>query len=296
MDLFMVANKFPPANSCDSHLHVIGPKSIYPLAAKRAFTPADAPLADLIAMHKRLGIDRCVLIQTSVFGYDNSCMLNGLSELGQRARGVAVLPGDTDTQTLDDMHRLGVRGIRVNVATYGARPVSEIAAQIAAAVKLCERNGWHVQLFLRADALAALAPTIAALPVDCVIDHFGLIPPQAQSHSAEAALTGLLQGGRTWVKVSGAYRLGDDSNNDVDDPGIGALARRLYQANPDRIVWGTDWPHTPVHGAAAVSDHEEPFRAIDPGNLLEELRLWFNDARATEQILVRNPAKLYGFE
>lgn len=290
----MMTKNFPPENSCDSHLHVVGPQVNYPFAAKRAFTPPDAPLPELIAMHKRLGIDRLVLIQTSVFGYDNRCMLDGLSQLGKRARGVVIVPDNISTTELDDMHRLGVRGIRINI-TEEPHSVPEIELKIASTVRLCQRNGWHLQIFLRADRLTALASTLAKLPIDCVIDHFGLIPPHDVSHPAENALVELLEAGRTWVKISGAYRLGDDTNNDFNDPKIGAMARRFYRANPERVVWGTDWPHTPVHGAVAVDDQESPYRDIDPATLLEELRLWFNDTEAMEQILVRNPAKLYEF-
>lgn len=290
----MTSKKFPPANSCDSHLHVVGPQVNYPLTAKRAFTPPDAPLPELIAMHKRLGIERLVLIQTSVFGYDNRCMLDGLSKLGKRARGVVIVPDNTSTTELDEMHQLGVRGIRINI-TEEPHSVAEIALKIASTVKLCQRNGWHLQIFLRADKLTALVSTLAKLPIDCVIDHFGLIPPQDVPHAAENALVELLEAGRTWVKISGAYRVGDDTNNDFKDPKIGAMARRFYRANPERVVWGTDWPHTPVHGAVAVNDQESPYRDIDPANLLEELRLWFNDTSAMEHILVHNPAKLYAF-
>jgi predicted TIM-barrel fold metal-dependent hydrolase len=245
-------------------------------------------------MHKRLGIERLVLIQTSVFGYDNRCMLDGLSKLGKRARGVVIVPDNTSTTELDEMHQLGVRGIRINI-TEEPHSVAEIALKIASTVKLCQRNGWHLQIFLRADRLTALASTLAKLPIDCVIDHFGLIPPQDVPHAAENALVELLEAGRTWVKISGAYRVGDDTNNDFKDPKIGAMARRFYRANPERVVWGTDWPHTPVHGALAVNDQESPYRDIDPADLLEELRLWFNDTSAMEQILVHNPAKLYAF-
>ena len=290
----MISKKFPPANSCDSHLHVVGPQVNYPLTAKRAFTPPDAPLPELIAMHKRLGIERLVLIQTSVFGYDNRCMLDGLSKLGKRARGVVIVPDNTSTTELDEMHQLGVRGIRINI-TEEPHSVAEVTLKIASTVKLCQRNGWHLQIFLRADRLTALASTLAKLPIDCVIDHFGLIPPQDVPHAAENALVELLEAGRTWVKISGAYRVGDDTNNDFKNPKIGAMARRFYRANPERVVWGTDWPHTPVHGAVAVNDQESPYRDIDPASLLEELRLWFNDTSAMEQILVHNPAKLYAF-
>ena len=290
----MISKKFPPANSCDSHLHVVGPQVNYPLTAKRAFTPPDAPLPKLIAMHKRLGIERLVLIQTSVFGYDNRCMLDGLSQLGKRARGVVIVPDNISTTELDNMHQLGVRGIRINI-TEEPHSVAEVTLKIASTVKLCQRNGWHLQIFLRADRLTALASTLAKLPIDCVIDHFGLIPPQDVPHAAENALVELLEAGRTWVKISGAYRVGDDTNNDFKNPKIGAMARRFYRANPERVVWGTDWPHTPVHGAVAVNDQESPYRDIDPASLLEELRLWFNDTSAMEQILVHNPAKLYAF-
>lgn len=290
----MSTDQFPPENSCDSHLHVVGPSTAYPFATPRAFTPPDAVLADLVAMHRRLGIERAVLIQTSVFGYDNRCMLDALAQLGSNARGVAIVPDHIKLHELDFMHGLGVRAIRINI-TEDKRPVVAVAESIAHTVKLCERNGWHIQIFLRANALAALAPTLGMLPIDCVIDHFGMIPPSTVPHPAEDALVAMMERGRTWVKISGAYRVGDDSNNDFHDPGIGAMARRLYRANPERVVWGTDWPHTPVHGAVATGDHESPYRDIDPANLLEELRLWFNDSDAMRQILVRNPAKLYGF-
>jgi len=285
---------FPPAGACDCHLHVIGPKALYPLAARRAFTPRDATLEEMNAMHARLGIGRLVLVQTSVFGHDNRCMLDGLARLGGRARGVAVLADDTADGELDRLHRLGVRGLRVNVATYGSSPSRETAQRLQAAARLCARKGWHVQLFVGADALVALAPAISALPVDCVIDHFGLIPPEIPDHPARDALEALLGTGRVWVKISGAYRLGSGTGADVRDPAIGKLANRLYRINPERIVWGTDWPHTPVHGAVAQGDEEQPYRDIDPAALLEGLRVWFGgDMQALRHILVDNPSALY---
>lgn len=288
------ADRFPPDGACDCHLHVVGPKAVYPLASRRAFTPQDATLAQLNAMHARLGIDRLVLIQTSVFGHDNRCMLDGLSRLGARARGIAVVADDIQGHELDRMHRLGVRGLRVNIATYGSRSPEEIAGRLNTAARLCERNGWHVQLFVGADALAALSPVIEALPIDCVIDHFGLLDPGLTGHPARAALRALLEAGRTWVKISGAYRLGEGSGSDVTNPAIGELARLLYRANPERIVWGTDWPHTPVHGAVAAGEQEQPYRDIDPADLLGALRVWFDgDMQCLERVLVRNPSMLY---
>ena len=285
----------PPPGACDCHLHVVGPKAQYPLADYRAFTPMDAPLDKLLAMHRQIGIERMVLIQTSVFGYDNSCMLDALDVLGPRARGIAIVPGDIDSQTLDEMHRLGVRGLRVNIATYGSRPAEEIAEQFRVAARLCARNNWHVQLFIPADAIAAIEPVLDALPVPVSIDHFGLIPPQDDTHPAESVLRRLLEKGKVWVKVSGAYRLGDGGDNDFCDPRIGALAQRLYQTNPARIVWGTDWPHTPPHGDIAEGDEEAPYRDIEPASLLNALNAWFDDPKAMQRILVDNPMELYDF-
>ena len=144
----MSTDKFPPENSCDSHLHVVGPRTAYPFATQRAFTPPDAVLADLVAMHRRLGIERAVLIQTSVFGYDNRCMLDALAQLGSNARGVAIVPDHIKLDKLDFMHGLGVRAIRINI-TEDRRPVVAMAESIAHTVKLCERNGWHLQEGLR---------------------------------------------------------------------------------------------------------------------------------------------------
>ncbi len=285
----------PPPGACDCHLHVVGPKARYRLADHRAFTPMDAPLDTLLAMHQRIGIERMVLIQTSVFGYDNTCMLDALKVLGPRARGIAIVPENTDPETLDEMHRLGVRGLRVNNATYGLRPVEEITEQLQVAAGLCAPNNWHVQLFTPANAIAPFEAVLDALPASVSIDHFGLIPPQDDTHEAENVLHRLLEKGQVWVKISGAYRLNDGADNDFSDPRIGALARRLYQTNPARIVWGTDWPHTPPHGDAAEGDEEVPYRDIEPASLINALNAWFDDPKAMQRILVDNPMELYEF-
>ena len=235
MDLPMTADKFPPVNSCDSHLHVVGPQANYPLVTKRAFTPPDAPLAELIAMHKRLGIDRLVLIQTSVFGYDNRCMLDGLAELGKRARGVVIVPDNTSANALDDMHRLGVRGIRINI-TEEPHSIAEIALKIASTVKLCQRNDWHLQIFLRADRLTALASTLAKLPIDCVIDHFGLIPPQDVPHPASRRRTCSLASLRLYIGL--ASGLAPDWIRAMHGTHVRLQARAACGASPCKPLFG----------------------------------------------------------
>jgi predicted TIM-barrel fold metal-dependent hydrolase len=287
----MPDHSFPPPGSCDSHVHVIGPKNRFPLAPARSFT-RDATTDELAAMLRRLGLSRVVLVQPSFYGTDNRCMLDAMALLPE-ARGVAVLPDDTSEDELDRLDDAGIRGLRVNAATPGNEPVEAVRARIAAAARLCERNGWHVQVFMPATMIAPLAPTLRSLPVVAVIDHFGLAAP-GDTGETLPALTGLLETGHIWVKISGAYRIADDPN----DPGIGPLARALCAANPDRIVWGSDWPHTPGHTSrAGAGDEELPFQAIDTAGLLALVPRWLGgDDDLVQRVLVTNPRRLYGFD
>ena len=280
---------FPPPNSCDCHVHVIGPKRRFPLPAKRRYTPSDATVGDLAVMLKKLGMTRVVIVQPSFYGTDNACTLDGIAQLGN-ARGIAVVAPDTPEKELDILHDQGIRGLRINIATMGGEPVDTIKAKITAAAKLCEKHHWHVQMFVDAAAIEPLAPLLKSLPVDSVFDHFGLIAP-GTTNGALHALQILLETGKTWVKISGAYRIGKDPN----DKRINPLARALCKANPERIVWGSDWPHTPPHTIQKPLDQESPFQDIDTRGLLDLLPRWLEDDALIEKVLVSNPAKLYGF-
>jgi predicted TIM-barrel fold metal-dependent hydrolase len=282
---------FPPKGACDCHVHVIGPKHRFPLAAERTYTPRDAVTAELAAMLERLALDRVVLVQPSIYGVDNACMMDAIAALGDRARGVAVLRADTPAHELDRLHAAGVRGLRVNVASVASLAIEKVRADLVDAAALAERNGWHVQTFLPSAAIALLSDAFLALPAPVVIDHFGLVDP----HDDEAAATPLLrllESGRIWVKLSGTYRIADDPS----DPAIAPLARRLAAVNPERVVWGSDWPHTPAHGHAHVaSDVEQPYRDLDTRALLIAVGDWFDDPSTRQRVLVDNPARLYGF-
>ena len=169
--------------------------------------------------------------------------------------------------------------------------IEAIKAEIMAAANLCERHGWHVQMFVNAATLQALAPFVAGLPVHTVFDHFGLIAPGTQN-GALTALRKLLEGGKTWVKISGAYRIAADPN----DAHIGPLARALCEANSERIVWGSDWPHTPKHDLRGGDpDQELPFQNIDPRDLLNLVPRWLEDDALVKRVLVDNPRRLYDF-
>jgi len=234
-------------------------------------------------------LQRVVLVQPSFYGTDNACMLDAMARMAG-ARGVAVLAEETPTQALEALDAQGVRGLRVNIATSGVAPIEDIKRKIAGAARLCEWHGWHVQVFVPADAIEPLAPFIRTLPVGVVFDHFGLIAPGTTSGPL-AALCRLLESGNVWVKISGAYRIADDPA----DTRIDALARALTKANPERIVWGSDWPHTPKHDIHTGSATELPFQDIDTRGLLHLLPRWLEDDALVKRVLVDNPARLYDF-
>jgi predicted TIM-barrel fold metal-dependent hydrolase len=286
----MATIAFPPPGSCDCHVHVVGPKQRFPLPRERAYTPRDAPVGALASLLQRLRLTRTVVVQPSFYGTDNACTLNAIARLDD-ARGVAVLPAETGQAELDSLHAQGIRGLRVNVATVGGAPAGRVRELIEAAARLCELHGWHVQIFATTDAIEAVAPLLRALPVDSVLDHFGLISPAVPEGAAKVVI-GLLEGGKTWVKISGAYRIAEDPA----DPRIGPLARRLCDANPERIVWGSDWPHTPrLEERRSDSEEELPYQNIDTAGLLALLPRWLEDDALLHRVLVTNPARLYGF-
>jgi len=273
-------------------VHVVGPKAQFPLAKHRSYTPMDAPLPALRVHLERLSLDRVVIVQPSFYGADNSCMLAALAELGSAARGVAVIDTDITTMEIDRLHQAGVRGIRLNMASLGGASNDAITALLHDTARLCGRNGWHIQLFTPAQTIVALEALLPALGVPVVIDHFGLIDPHASQSPARNTLLRLLATGHIWVKLSAPYRITDQ----VGSPDVAALANLLANANPERAIWGSDWPHTPVHkGAPVHDDREMPFRDIDSADLLNLVPRWFAQANRRQAVMVDNPARLYDF-
>lgn len=257
--------------ACDCHVHIFGPRARFPLARERAYTPPEASIEGLLALQKRLGLERVVIVQPSVYGSDNSCTLDALRRLGPRARGVAVIDSRTPDEELQVMQRTGVRGVRVNLQTAGGEPalIEEAAARVAPL-------GWHVQTFARIAVLRHLKPLAVAL----VLDHFGLPATEDEVRY----LAHLVKWQNVYVKLSAGHRLRMDP---------GPVARALLEANPERCVWGSDWPH-PVTGARDPRT-VQPFDRIDDAAALERLRGWARDAALFRKILVDNPARLYDF-
>ena len=258
-----------PPGACDCHVHVFGPATRYPLAPDRAYTPPEASLEDLLAIEEKLGMRRMVLVQPSVYGADNSCMLDALKALGSRARGVAVVDEFSD---LEELHVAGVRGVRVNLQTGNLRD-PQLVAKAAARVGLL---GWHVQAFARIAILKELKP----LPTTLVIDHMGL--PRDPSDCEY--LVRLIRSQDVYVKLSAPHRLSMDA---------GPLVQALVAAAPERCVWGSDWPHpvSAAHNPKAV----QPFDDIDDVAALVRLREWIPDEKVLRKILVDNPVRLYEF-
>jgi predicted TIM-barrel fold metal-dependent hydrolase len=283
-----------PPDACDCHTHVFGPAGRFPLAGGRLYTPGDARVEDLLAHQGALGLDRVVVVQPSPYGADNACTLDALHRLGPaRARGVAVIDDAATEADLAAMDAAGIRGARVNLETHGVSDPREAGAALAATARRIAPLGWHVQTYASLGLLAALHDVLMDLPVPLVVDHFGR--PRAAlgpSQPGFAALLALVGSGKACVKLSAPHRTSDAPGYTDAAP----IVRAFLDANPDRLLWGSDWPHPGVPpGTMRDPDRIEPFRAEDDGAALNRLAHWVGDAALLQRILVGNPARLYGF-
>ncbi len=269
-----------PAGAWDCHVHLFGPQERYPFVGGRDYTPPDATLAALRGLHDALGIDRAVLVQPSVYGVDNRCLLEGLLRGEGRYRAVVVVPPDIPERDLDALHAAGVRGVRLNLLFAGGGRRLDDAAVLAP--RLAER-GWHLQLLADVSGRALPWRDLWRLPCDLVFDHLGhfdaalgLETPGFQS------LLALARDGRAWAKLSAPMRLSRVA--DPPYPDVLPLARALVQGAPARVVWASDWPHVRL-----PHDHMP-----NDGDLLDLLADWVPDADRRRRILVDNPRALYG--
>jgi predicted TIM-barrel fold metal-dependent hydrolase len=248
----------------------------------------------MAALHKALHIERVVIVTPSVYGTDNSSTLFGMKARGATARGVAVIDDKTTEAQLDAIQADGFRGSRINLATGGVSDPNVGRARFTAAVERMKARGWHVQLYTTLPMISAIKELVLASPVPAVFDHFGgLEASLGLEQPGFSDLIALVKSGKAYVKISGAYR---SSNLAPDYQDMVPYARALIAANPDRIVWGTDWPHpdsSPVEGRKPTDI--APFYQIEDGRLLNQLPVWAPDAEVRKKILVDNPARLYGF-
>lgn len=270
----------PPSGTTDCHIHIYGPRRDYPWAPTCPIPPPYAPLAAYRELMARLGLARTVIVQPRAYATDNRCTLEALKALGPAARAVVVVDAGVSESELAALTRAGVRGLRFFMLPGGVLGwdiMEEMAARIAA-------FGWHIQLQLDGRELAEREAFLRRLPTPLVVDHNGkFLEPVDLDHPAFKALLRLVEGGRTWVKVSAPYetsRLGPPRYQDV-----GALAKALIATAPERMVWASNWPHP-----TALA------KLPDDALLLDLLLEWTDDETIRRKILRDNPAALYGFD
>jgi predicted TIM-barrel fold metal-dependent hydrolase len=272
-----------PPGACDTHAHVFGPAARFPYAADRSYTPPDAPLEKYLGMLGTLGFARGVLVQGSAHGSDNSAMLDALGRQPARLRGVAVADENVAPTELRRWHGLGVRGLRFNHFFRGGQLHYRGGVPLTAARMLAPAMkdlGWHLQLWIDVADLPETLTILQALDLPVVIDHMGRTDAGIAGAGFQSLLR-LLGTGGCWVKLSGAHRV---SRKSPDYPDAQPLQQALVAENPDRLIWGGDWPHPRMEG-------EMP----DVGHLLDLFQQWTPDAAIRHRILVANPARLYGF-
>jgi len=263
-----------PAGTCDSHFHVFGPQGRYPLDPRRNYTPHESSLDDYRRVMRAIGIRRGVIVQPSVYGNDNRATLDALRSGGADFRAIAVPAPDVGDAELAEMHALGVRGVRLNL-------VNPAMLSVDATLAILRRTadyGWHLQVHIDlARDPATLGPLCEKAGVPVVVDHMGKLAPSTRTH----ALIDLLKVGACWVKLSAPYRVSALPSPHAD---LSGLVQALVEANAERVLWGSDWPHTELHDGTPAA-----------AALAALVHAWLPDEALRRQICVTNPARLYGY-
>ena len=272
-----------PAGAADCHAHVFGPASRYPYQDNRSYTPPDAPLSQLRAMHKTLGIERLVVVAASVHGTNNDAVLDAIATDPTNLRGIATVGADITDRQLAQLKDGGIRGIRVNLVDKGGNPfgsldaLSEIAKRIAGLA-------FHIELLVHVESFPELRALARSVRVPMSVGHIGYTKAAAGgiAHRGYQDFLALLRDGYFWVKLTGPSRISAQDRPPYSD--IAEMAKAVIAAASDRVVWGSDWPHV------------MQFKPMpNDGDLLDALADWAPDAELRRRILVDNPARLYGF-
>jgi predicted TIM-barrel fold metal-dependent hydrolase len=269
-----------PANACDCHAHIIGPAAQYNFVADRSYTPPDALLPQYLKVLDTLGLSRAVLVQPSMHGSDNAAMMNAISAAKHvDMRAVVVVPPSATDDELVSLEEKGARGVRLNLVYSGGGMNLAMAAEIATRIR---QFGWHLEVLVDVSQLGAGVLDLSKLNVPLVFDHIGHLPAAKGVEDAGfQALVELVRRGNTWVKLSAAYRLTAEEYPYED---VRPFVDALIDVGPQRLLWGTDWPHTVCQ-----------VRMPNDGDLLDLLRIWIPDVWLLEQVLAENPAYLYRF-
>jgi predicted TIM-barrel fold metal-dependent hydrolase len=272
-----------PKLSCDTHAHILGPIAKFAYSPARVYTPPDCLLSDYQKMLVTLGVERAVLVQPSVYGSDNTVILEALRVAGSAFRGVAVVDDHISDTELAQLNTAGVRGVRVNIVDVKDRkPGTLPMAELTALAKRIAPMGWHMEFLMHCDEFPDMDRTFADFPVNIVLGHLGYMKcDKGLNDPGFQALLRLMQAGKAWVKFTGPYRISTQAMPHAD---TNAYAHALIAANAQRVLWGSDWPHVMVKSAMP-----------NDGDICDLLSSWIPDAATREQVLVKNPAKLYGF-
>lgn len=271
----------PPPNSCDAHCHIFGPASRFPYSLDRTYTPPDSGLEQFETLQRQLGLSRAVFVQASCHGVDNSAMLDGISRGNGRFAGVAMIDESFSSRDISALHDQGVRGTRFNfVAHLGGAPEPDSFWRI---VERVQPFGWHIVLHFDASDLPNFAGLFESMPCPYVIDHMARVPVGGGlEQESFQQLLAMMSDERCWVKISGAERLTAHGAPPYED--VTPYAQALIAAAPDRVLWGSDWPHPNVR------------HMPDDGDLLDLLASFAPDEETRTRILVTNPESLYDFE
>ncbi|MFZ2736959.1 MAG: amidohydrolase family protein [Burkholderiaceae bacterium] len=272
-----------PAGSTDCHAHICGPALAYPYAQQRIYTPPDALLPNYRALLHSLGVQRAVLVQPSVYAEDNRALIAALATDPLHLRGVAVVSPQLSDKELERLHGAGVRGLRCNIVDLAQAKGSLPVAELTSLAQRIAALGWHLELLMHVNEFPTLAQTLGRLPVPLVFGHLGYVPcHHSVADTGFQNLLALMREGQAWVKLTGPYRISQHSAPPYAD--VAPFAAALLQANPKRLLWGSDWPHVMVKG---TMPHD--------ADLCDLLSDWVSDEGLRQQVLVDNPAALYGF-
>ena len=267
----------PPPGACDGHCHIFGPAHRFPYAPTRTYTPQDASRETLAALHRRLGLSRAILVQASCHGTDNSAMLDAMQWSKGAWRGVAMVTQAVTDLELVALHQAGVRGVRFNFVAHlgGAPDLKNVEAVIARVTPL----GWHIQLHLDAHDIETYREFFKRLRVPFIIDHMGRVEAKhGLDQKPFRQLLELMKNERAWIKVSGPERISSTGRPFHDAI---PFARALIAAAPDRVLWGTDFPHPNVKWMP------------NDGELVDLFATICDDEGIRRRILVENPPRLY---
>lgn len=279
-----IAPAYPaPAGACDTHFHVFGPLDRYPVASRSRYEPPHAPLGEYTALAQRLGIERLVFVQPSAYGTDNRYMLESMAKVALPCRGIVDIDENAPEALIESLHAQGVRGVRINtspIAPHDPQRPAMLEKRVRTLMPRIRDRGWVLEFLGPSWLTRAMMPLMRELEVDYILCHIGMfLAREGPQQPGLEDMIELARSGRCWLKLTGPYRFAEAPAF----AGAAEMVRRLVEAVPDRLIWGTDFPHL------SFADQVGSVRLF---NLLGE---WIPEEAARRKVLADNPAKLFGF-